>query len=435
MKHLSKRNRLPPTTLLIYITYQILFPFFLIFGLFQAVLRNLKEPTHLRQLADRFGLGPIGPKDAIWFYAASLGEMNAARPLVQIFLDNGHNILLTHLSPAGLEAGKRFFNTYPQVTHRYMPFDFFLMVQIFLRRARPACGIVLEVEIWPAMLIEADRLGIPMFMANGNLSAKIMPRLKTWKRSGLHMYRLFDHIFTRAQDYVDRYEAVGVSLKDLTITGELRLDTPRNLISIEKGKAWRKAWAGRQFTFMISSSVQAEENALMQCCVELSKRVPKMRVIWVPRSPQRFEPIRQKAINANLVSMRRSDLKSIIPNTIQLFIGNSMGEMDLYLGMADVVFVGASFNNLGGHNIVEPLTAGCPVVMGPSTYGVDFIAKDAAAAGIFKSFSSPEKMTIFIEDIAKSPKKLRQLRLATSTFFKMPTRAAEKCYRVINSYS
>ena len=82
-------------------------PFIIAIGFLLAAWRSLKEPSHLKRLGDRFGLGPIGPKKSIWIYAASLGEMNAARPLVQVFLDNGHQILLTHLSPPGLEAAQR----------------------------------------------------------------------------------------------------------------------------------------------------------------------------------------------------------------------------------------------------------------------------------------------------------------------------------------
>ena len=86
-------------------------------------------------------------------------------------------------------------------------------MQLFLRRAKPAFGIVLEIEIWPAMLIEADRLSIPMFMANGNLLPNRMKRLQTWRRHGLYLYRMFDHIFTRSQDYVERYIATGCALR------------------------------------------------------------------------------------------------------------------------------------------------------------------------------------------------------------------------------
>ena len=421
------------STLLIYALYQTIFPFFIIYGLLIALKRSLKEPSHLKRLSDRFGLGPIGEKGAIWIYAASLGEMNAARPLVQVFLDNGHYILLTHLSPAGLEAGQKFFGDNPKVTHRYMPLDFFLLVRLFLLRARPSCGIVLEIETWPAMLVEADKLKLPMYLANGNLVALALKRLESWKRHSLYMYRLFNHIFTRSEEYVDRYRGTGVQLQDLTVIGDLKLENPRNPELIAKGQAWRKAWVDESFTLLIASSVQAEEEILIQSCIELFKKVPNMRVIWVPRSPQRFEALSKKIKNAGIVSTNRSKVFNDISPINRLLVGDSIGEMDLYLGMADIVFVGASFNNGGGHNIVEALSAGCPVVMGPSTHGIDEVAKDAASAGVFYSFAKPEEMTSFVIGISKSSQKLDQMRTASSTFCKMNVGASQLCYKVIKS--
>ena len=429
----KKYQRLPLSTLLIYALYQTIFPFFIIYGLLIALKRSLKEPSHLKRLSDRFGLGPIGEKGAIWIYAASLGEMNAARPLVQVFLDNGHYILLTHLSPAGLEAGQKFFGDNPKVTHRYMPLDFFLLVRLFLLRARPSCGIVLEIETWPAMLVEADKLKLPMYLANGNLVALALKRLESWKRHSLYMYRLFNHIFTRSEEYVDRYRGTGVQLQDLTVIGDLKLENPRNPELIAKGQAWRKAWVDESFTLLIASSVQAEEEILIQSCIELFKKVPNMRVIWVPRSPQRFEALSKKIKNAGIVSTNRSKVFNDISPINRLLVGDSIGEMDLYLGMADIVFVGASFNNGGGHNIVEALSAGCPVVMGPSTHGIDEVAKDAASAGVFYSFAKPEEMTSFIIGISKSSQKLDQMRTASSTFCKMNVGASQLCYEVIKS--
>ena len=429
----KKYQRLPLSTLLIYALYQTIFPFFIIYGLLIALKRSLKEPSHLKRLSDRFGLGPIGEKGAIWIYAASLGEMNAARPLVQVFLDNGHYILLTHLSPAGLQAGQKFFGNNPKVTHRYMPLDFFLLVRLFLLRARPSCGIVLEIETWPAMLVEADKLKLPMYLANGNLVALALKRLESWKRHSLYMYRLFNHIFTRSEEYVDRYRGTGVQLQDLTVIGDLKLENPRNPELIAKGQAWRKAWIDESFTLLIASSVQAEEEILIQSCIELFKKVPNMRVIWVPRSPQRFEALSKKIKNAGIVSTNRSKVFNDISPINRLLVGDSIGEMDLYLGMADIVFVGASFNNGGGHNIVEALSAGCPVVMGPSTHGIDEVAKDAASAGVFYSFAKPEEMTSFIIGISKSSQKLDQMRTASSTFCKMNVGASQLCYKVIKS--
>ena len=427
----NKCQRLPFSTSALYILYQISFPIFLIYGLMLALKRSLKEPSHLKRLSDRFGLGPVGKKGAVWIYAASLGEMTSAKPLVQVFLDNGHNILLTHLSPAGLEAGQKFFGNNPKVTHRYMPLDFFLLVRLFLIRARPSCGIVLEIETWPAMLIEADKLKLPMYLANGNLVSLALSRLENWKRHSLYMYRLFNHIFTRSEEYVDRYKATGVQPQDLTVVGDLKLENPRDYALIETGQAWRKAWVDENFTLTIASSVQAEEEILIQSCIQLFKKVPSMRVIWVPRSPQRFEALNKKIRTAGIISTTRSAIHSNISPINQLLIGDSIGEMDLYLGMADIVFVGASFNNGGGHNIVEALSAGCPVVMGPSIEGIEDVAKNAALAGVFRSFFSSKEMTDFIIEMAQSPERLKHLRSASLNFCKLNVGASGRCYDVI----
>ena len=159
-----------------------------------------------------------------------------------------------------------------------------------------------------------------------------------------------------------------------------------------------------------------------------------MRVIWVPRSPQRFEALNKKIKTAGIISTTRSTVyNNKISSINQLLVGDSIGEMDLYLGMADIVFVGASFNNGGGHNIVEALSAGCPVVMGPSIHGIEDVAKSATLAGVFKSFSSTKEMTDFIIEMAQSPERLKQLRSASFKFCKLNVGASGRCYDIIKS--
>ena len=391
----TKRHELPNTTRVAYFIYQIAYHFALpLIGLL-ALWRARKEPGHLYNVSHRWGLGPVGATGGIWVYAASLGEMNAARPLVQEFLNDGHHVLLTHLSPAGFDRGVQQFGNNPRVTHLYMPFDCFWTVQLFLRRAKPALGIVLEIEIWPAMLIEADRLSIPMFMANGNLLPNRMKRLQTWRRHGLYLYRLFDHIFTRSQDYVERYIAAGVRPENVSIAGELRFDTQPDSALLAFGRDLRQTW-NTTFTFMIASSVKGEEVILLKIVADFLKAAPQARVIWVPRSPQRFDAIADLLHSCEIPYSRRSQIIDNIQAKSKVLIGDTLGEMDLYLGLADVVFVGASFTDMGGHNIIEPLSAGCPVIMGPSTYGIDFIARPAQQAGVFETFETPNALYTYL---------------------------------------
>ena len=395
MQYHTKRHELPNTTRVAYFIYQIAYHFALpLIGLL-ALWRARKEPGHLYNVSHRWGLGPVGATGGIWVYAASLGEMNAARPLVQEFLNDGHHVLLTHLSPAGFDRGVQQFGNNPRVTHLYMPFDCFWTVQLFLRRAKPALGIVLEIEIWPAMLIEADRLSIPMFMANGNLLPNRMKRLQTWRRHGLYLYRLFDHIFTRSQDYVERYIAAGVRPENVSIAGELRFDTQPDSALLAFGRDLRQTW-NTTFTFMIASSVKGEEVILLKIVADFLKAAPQARVIWVPRSPQRFDAIADLLHSCEIPYSRRSQIIDNIQAKSKVLIGDTLGEMDLYLGLADVVFVGASFTDMGGHNIIEPLSAGCPVIMGPSTYGIDFIARPAQQAGVFETFETPNALYTYL---------------------------------------
>ena len=437
MQYHTKRHELPNTTRVAYFIYQIAYHFALpLIGLL-ALWRARKEPGHLYNVSHRWGLGPVGATGGIWVYAASLGEMNAARPLVQEFLNDGHHVLLTHLSPAGFDRGVQQFGNNPQVTHLYMPFDCFWTVQLFLRRAKPALGIVLEIEIWPAMLIEADRLSIPMFMANGNLLPNRMKRLQTWRRHGLYLYRLFDHIFTRSQDYVERYIAAGVRPENVSIAGELRFDTQPDSALLAFGRDLRQTW-NTTFTFMIASSVKGEEVILLKIVADFLKAAPQARVIWVPRSPQRFDAIADLLHSCEIPYSRRSQIIDNIQAKSKVLIGDTLGEMDLYLGLADVVFVGASFADMGGHNIIEPLSAGCPVIMGPSTYGIDFIARPAQQAGVFETFETPNAIYTYLLALNKDLPRVKFQKKKAKAFASLNSDTAKLTVKSIskrNSYT
>lgn len=430
MKHFAKRSRLPKVTRLGYVVYQAVFHLALPLAFLLALVRARKEPAHLKHLSHRFGFGPTGPKNAIWIYAASLGEMNAAKPLVERFLEAGYPVLLAHLSPAGLAAGERLFGGNPNVTHRYMPLDSFVFVRWFLRRSKPLCGIVLEIEIWPAMLLEADRAKVPMYLANGNLLPDAMARLQTWKRHGLFLYRMFDHIFTRGDDYAQRYYELGVQRGDISITGDLRFDSPRDWHKIDAGRNMRLSWEA-EFVFMIASSVKDEEDALLHMCKVLLARMPSMRILWVPRSPQRFGGVADKVALAGFRGLRRSLIGGEVPPNTQIIIGDSTGEMDFYLGFADMVFVGASLVDHGGHNIIEPLTAGVPVVMGPSTFGIDFVASPAQDAGVFQKFDTPDEIAAHVANYAASTESRARMQALLKGFATSSGSPSKACFKGI----
>ena len=350
--------------------------------------RGIREPGHRRGLLQRLGLGPTGPKGAVWIYAASLGETRAASPLIRAARKAGHAVLLTHLSPAGLDEGHRLFPDDPGITHRYMPIDLFWAVRLFLLRAKPGIGVVMEIELWPAMLFEARRAHVPMVMANGNLLEKSMGGMRGARRHLMRLYGEFTHVFTRTDAYRDRYISVGVDPARLSVVGEMKYDQSIDPAQPMRGRALRARWPVTQ-VLMIASSVRAEEPLLLAMVQALLAQFPDLGILWVPRSAQRFDAVTDALRAARIPTMRRSALgpdmsMPIAPGT-RVIVGDTLGEMNAFYPVADLVFVGASLVDDGGHNIMEPMAFGRPVVMGPSTYGIAFAAVPAATAGAFAS--------------------------------------------------
>lgn len=400
----------------------------LAFALF--FLRSFKEPSYRQGLASRLGFGPVGRKNSIWIYAASLGETRAASPIVQRLLEEGHTILLTHNSAAGFREGLRLFGAESRVTVRYVPLDLFWAVGIFLRRTRPRAGIVMEIEIWPAMLMEASRAGVPMFLANGNLLEESISRRGMLRRFLFSLYRLFTAIFTRGEEYRQRYIRLGVEPERVHVVGELRYDLRLPEDQLRCGERLRSEWAGTQPVLMIASSVRDEEAGLLELVNQLTARIPDLKTVWVPRSPQRFEAVAAMIESTGLKVLCRTKLgeltRSRIPESTQVLVGDSIGEMFVYYAMSDLVFVGGSLGQDGGHNIVEPMAVGRAVVMGPSIYGVAFAAGEASKVGAFQSLPDLPALIAACYELLLDPIRLSRMGQAAARFAATQTGSAKR---------
>lgn len=398
--------------------------------------RARKEPAHLHHLSHRFGLGPVGPAGAVWVYAASLGETRAVSPLVRRLLDDGHHILLTHQSPAGMAEGARLFGADARVTRRYVPADLAWAVRLFLARARPCALLVVEIELWPAMLRGAVRAGVPVVMVNGNLLAQSMhprPGLRgLMQRWVLGHYQMFERIFTRTPAYRDRYLALGVDPARVAVVGELKYDQWIDPAQIATGHRLRAQWPDDAAVLMIASSVKDEEPALLHLVQSLMRRpgLETLRVVWAPRSPQRFDVLAAALEARGLKVARRSAMedlsRAVMPADARILLGDSTGEMNIWYPMADLVFVGASLTDDGGHNIMEPMALGRPVVMGPSIYGIAFAAEPAAAMGAFASLPDAATLEDRIATLLTDADALGRMAAAAAAYSATQTGAATR---------
>jgi 3-deoxy-D-manno-octulosonic-acid transferase len=393
------------------------------------IFRSRKEPAHLKNLKHRIGFGPVGQKGAIWVYAASLGETRAVSPLIYRLRSEGFKVLLTHQSPAGLAEGARIFGLDNGVTQCYVPLDFFWAVRIFLQRSKPLALVVMEIEIWPAMLIETARKGVLVTMANGNLLDRSTDKKDYLRRRLNNLYQIFNHIFTRTDEYRSRYLSIGVKPENVSVVGELKFDQLIDPAQLHLSKKLHSKLIGAQRILMIASSVRAEERLLLPMVVRLISADPGLRVVWVPRSPQRFRAVEDALTAKGVTVQKRSSMGSLIdgtPTNAQVLLGDSIGEMNVYYPLADLVFVGASLVDHGGHNVVEPMALGKPIVMGPSIYGVAFAASPAAIDGALEILPDAKALETRITALMLNSGSLAQMSAAATNFINNKAGAADK---------
>lgn len=391
---------LPPLRLrtrVFFAAWQVIGHLLLPFAILFFIARSRKEPLYRKNLHQRFGLGSVGQKGAVWVFATSLGETRAVSPLVRMLLDEGHAVCLTHASPAGLTEGHRLFDD-PRVTHRYVPFDFWWSTWLFLVRLRPAVGLVVEGEYWPGHVQVANWLDIPMLHINGNLNSRSLDRARKTGNIRMDILTRFRAITTKSEVNRQRYTAAGVDPARVLVVGELKFDQWIDGTHLETGLRLRAEWSPDRRVFFIASSVAAEEEHLLSLVNRLIALKDAPRIIWAPRSPQRFRAVADKLIQSGIEVARRSEVLDgnalgKLPANADVLVADSIGEMNIWYQMSDLVFVGATLVDMGGHNISEPLALARPVLLGPSIYGITFPAEDADRDGAVRILPDIDAIT------------------------------------------
>ncbi|MCT8161322.1 3-deoxy-D-manno-octulosonic acid transferase [Pseudoruegeria sp. SHC-113] len=429
----------------VYVVYQIaihlLLPVFLVI----LALRTRKEPLYGAQWWNRFGF--IGPRTQgrVFIFAASLGETRAATPVIARLLARGETILLTHSSAAGLAEARRAFPSEiadGRVVSAYVPFDMFWALSLFYHRHRPKLGLVVEAELWPAMLVQAARVKLPMFQINGNYTERGFTRdSKKLGGARLLFWRLYQGILTKSPERAERYLAAGMPPESVQLVGELKFDQQQKEPQIEAAKALLATHPAGAPVFGIASSIEGEEAALLAIVAQLRGEVsPAPRIVWVPRSPQRFEAVCTLLQEAGVDARLRSAVLAAdftAPDGFtwpEVLVGDSIGEMDFYYSLCDLMFVGATLYPMGGHNIIEPLALNKPVVTGPSIHGILYPALEAIEAGALRKYENEQEMGKDLVSLFSDVEKLQGFAAKTGGFHGQHKGAADRTVSTLAPY-
>jgi len=337
------------------------------FVLLYFALRGIKDRAYLSRWGERFGWVQPGKRaGGILLHAASMGEYNAASPLIRNMLKRYPDLplIVTTLTPTGSERVSRELGD--KVFHCYIPLDLPGAVKRFLNRTKPQLIIVMETEIWPNLYLEAHRRKTPMVIANARLSETSVKHYQRF--SGLARDVLKPVLWVGAQsiDDAERMIQCGTDPQRTAMTGNLKFDLQVPASLLERGAALRSRWNPARPVLVAGSTHEADENIILPAFAGLLKIIPDALLILVPRHPERFSSAAQAARAASLKVEMFSEGEACSEQA-QCFVIDAMGELMTYYACADATFVGGSMGEQGGHNVLEPAALGKPVMVGPNT--------------------------------------------------------------------
>ncbi len=330
--------------------------------------RGVREREYWRGGWQRFGLG-FGDACAngrcIWVHAVSMGEVQAAAPLVAALRGHGFEVLLTSATPTGRQRAEQSCGT--QAAVRYAPYDLPGAVRRVLRATRPCLLIVLETELWPNTLHACARAGVPVLAASARLSARTAGRLARWP--GLISPAALANLQVAAQTAADaeRYCRLGVPADAVRVCGNLKFDRVAAPGTSARGQVLRQALAPARALWVAGSTHPVEEDAVLAAHRALLAQRAALLVL-APRHPRRFAEVAARLAGEGWRYARRGGPSSGVVGAVagaDVLLLDSMGELADFYAAADLAYVGGSLVPAGGHNLLEPATVGVAVATGP----------------------------------------------------------------------
>jgi 3-deoxy-D-manno-octulosonic-acid transferase len=339
----------------------------------RLLIRGLKAPGYRRRWGERFGFPAFGPQSgSIWVHAVSVGEVQAAVPLIKGFQEHypGRPVVVTTTTPTGSERVRALLGD--SVHHSYLPYDLPGAVRRFLARVEPALVVVMETELWPNLFAACHRRSIPLMVVNARLSPRSFRgygRLRPLIAGPLNRASL---ILAQTEAEAERFRALGAPDRRVVATGNLKFDQGLPEGVTEAGHALRQRWGPGRPVWVAASTHAGEEEQVLTAHRRLLATFPEALLVLVPRHPERFDEAAEAVAAAGFTACRRSH--ECEPQGHSVYLADTMGELPLLFAASDVAFVGGSLVPTGGHNLLEPAALGLPVVTGPHLFNFREIA-------------------------------------------------------------
>jgi 3-deoxy-D-manno-octulosonic-acid transferase len=366
----------------------------------------------LRAFSQRMGRVPSRDlsRPGIMVHAVSLGEINATRSLVEMIRAQrpGIDFIVSATTETGFARGFELYGSSPDVTLVRYPLDFTSAVDRLLVTLRPAMVALLELEVWPNFIRRCAQRKIPVLLINGRITPGSFRKYRLAQPLVGSMFARLHHVAAQDEMYARRFIELGVPAKRVSVTGTMKFDNAAiadRLPGQDELAATVGLSPGKDRIWVCGSTGPGEEAIVVGIYRELLKRFANLRLVIVPRKPERFDEAAEIIAKEGFSVVRRS--RPDQPSAGAIILGDTIGELRKFYAMADVVFVGRTLVDLGdrqhGSDMIEPAALARPVVVGPFTANFAEAMNCFLAADAMVVVQNPRELEKAVENLLSDP--------------------------------
>ena len=322
----------------------------------RILLKSMKDSDYKKHFLNRLGIyeNAHNLKDIVWFHAVSLGEVISSKKIVKTIAKE-NNVVLSVTTPTGLREAKKIFGLDIEIV--YAPWDLKWFISNYFKTYEPKSLILFETEIWPNMITQSFKNKIPIILSNGRMSDSSFKRYKKFNFLSNKVFQKITHAFVQSEAHKERFNLLGIDNHKISNTGSVKFDVEINQNPLRNT-------IGNKI-LLAASTHKKEDEIVIKSYIQLLEENEDLKLIIVPRHPDRAELIQSLLDNFKLDSTLCKEIPQDFSNN-NVYVIKATGLLKKLYSIATLSYVGGSlFKEYGGHNIIEPASQRCPFIVGP----------------------------------------------------------------------
>ncbi len=368
------------------------------FAFLRLLVRSINLPAYRHRWPERVAWQlPVVQRPVIWVHAVSVGEVQAAVPLVRQLqkMYDQYDVYITTTTPTGSQRVQDIFGD--GVWHSYLPYDLPVVVRRFLSSINPVLGIVMETELWPNLFAECRDRCLPVIVANARLSERSARRYEKFSATTRKILSCISQVAAQDELSAARFRQLGMPADRVQVSGNLKYEQTVPADLQEKSEVLRLSIGQDRPVWIAASTHQGEERTVLEAHAALRQQHPQLLLILVPRHPDRFTQVADLVRDKGYKLARRS-VNEIPAADISVYLGDTLGDLLLLFAAADVAFMGGSLAEVGGHNPLEAAAIGRLVITAAHIHNFESVYQGLIEAGAARKVQGVKELVNAVDD-------------------------------------